>query len=123
MSTAAKCPPIGSQDSGKARCLGQLHHIKSWWTEDEWRALAGRNHEATERCAKATLRAFWYHAERCKLRRDIPKAKRWRGMLSLDEVAILMGAYGTGTTCKPLAWQKKRVAEFEKLREVDPVNG
>lgn len=108
--------PLGTQDNGKARCLGQLHQNAR--TEKEWRELAGRTREATERCARATLGAFWYHAERCKLRRDIPKAKRWRGMLSLDEVAILMGAYGTGTTCKALDWQKKRVEEFEKLRSV-----
>lgn len=108
--------PIGDSDNGSSRCLGQIQHVKAWWTEEKWKALAGRSRAATQRCAEATLRVFWYHAERCKLRRDLRPAARWRGMLSREEVAILMAAYADGVSCEPKAWLEKRLNEWESLR-------
>jgi len=107
--------PIGHQDRGTSRCLGQIKHVKAWWTLSEWTALAGRDIEATRRCAAATLRVIGYHVERCKLRRNLPEAARWRAPLSAEEAGILLGAYGTGSTCTPAL--PKRVKTFMGLRE------
>lgn len=89
--------PIGHQDHGKARCLGQIQQNST--PEKEWKALAGRSPEATRRCAVATQRALQYHVKRCKLRKQIPPKNRWREPLNGMETLILLHAYGTGHTC------------------------
>lgn len=109
--------PIGHQDNGRARCLGQIQHVRAWWTETEWKALAGRDEAATRRCARAAMRIYEYHAKRC-LRRGVSPSKRWRARLTKDEASILMAAYGTGTRCAPLKWMRKRVTLFDRLRAV-----
>lgn len=89
--------PIGHQDHGKARCLGQIQ--QNGKSTKEWKALAGRSPEATQRCVIAAQEALQYHVKRCKLRRKIPIAKRWLAPLNADEVAVLLHAYGTGHAC------------------------
>lgn len=109
--------PIGHQDHGHARCLGQLHQNDR--SEEEWLALAGRSREATLRCARATQEAIWYHAERCKLRRDIPVAKRWRAPLAEEEVRLLIAAYGDGHRCdvSEEKWVNDRFKTYARLRD------
>jgi hypothetical protein len=76
--------------------MGQIHHVRSWWTEEEWRALAGTDRAATKRCAEAILRILRYHADRCKLRHEIDKKKRWSTRLGMREARRLIRWYGSG---------------------------
>lgn len=87
---------IGTADSGKARCMGQIHWVRAWWTKEQWQALAGTDRAATRRCADAILRILNYHAGRCKLRRDIPSKKRWQRRLTMYEAKLLVRWYGNG---------------------------
>lgn len=80
--------PIGTQDGGRARCLGQIHRVPTWWTYDEWRALAGTSYRATVRCVHAIQRVLDYHARRCNASRHT-----WSG------VGRLLAAYWDGHTC------------------------
>jgi hypothetical protein len=93
---------IGTQDMGKARCLGQIQTWKgnTLLTPQQWRDLAGLDRAATRRCADATARYLWEHAKRC-LRRGKPNAGRWGDPLSNVEVALLFAAYGAGH-CAPV---------------------
>ena len=107
--------PLGPQDGGKAVCFGQIH--QNWMSKKEHSELGGRDRLSTGRCADATLQIYNYHAEvHCKLRRDVPKWRRWKAPLSSEEVTILMSAYARGNSCEPLPWIEKRVASFEKWR-------
>jgi hypothetical protein len=94
--------PIGNQDVGKARCLGQLQTWKNnaLLTDEQWVALVGHDEAATARCASATQAYLWYHAQRC-LRRDVAAAKRWEKRLTDVEVALVFAAYGAGK-CAPV---------------------
>lgn len=87
---------IGTADAGRARCLGQIHHVKAWWSKDEWRTLAGTSREATRRCAEAILRILQYHSNRCRLRGKLPAKKRWQKPLRLREFRSLIRWYGSG---------------------------
>jgi len=87
---------IGTADAGKAKCLGQIHYVKAWWTEAEWEALAGTDRAATKRCAEAILRVFAYHAKRCKFRHEIDKKKRWATRIQYREARRLIRWYGNG---------------------------
>jgi hypothetical protein len=111
--------PIGHQDHGAARCLGQ---IQTWPnnqhlpTEAEHLALAGLDRKATERCARMTLTYFWGHAQRC-LRNRRAADRRWLEPLADYEVAILMASYGAGT-CAPVAGRHKdRARTYRALRK------
>lgn len=103
--------PIGHQDNGTSRCLGQIKHLARWWTRDEWMALAGRDEDATDRCARATLRVFEYHFDRCRRAGTIARGRR---SLTAHDVAVLFNAYADGHSCDE--GRKARVTAFLRLR-------
>jgi len=111
--------PIGHQDNGKAKCLGQ---IQTWKgnphlpTSADHEALVGLDAEATERCARVTLAYFWAHAQRC-LRVQRPVERRWTEPLADYEVAILMASYGSGRCGEVARRHKNRAYTFRKLRK------
>lgn len=113
--------PIGHQDHGKAKCLGQ---IQTWpgntlLTEAQWQALTGADYASTQRCADATVSYLWYHAQRC-LRRKMPKNKRWQKPLDDGEVARLFAAYGEGK-CVPVGKSTKdRMRLYFKAKRMLP---
>lgn len=116
--------PLGTQDAGNAVCLGQIHRIGTWWSEEEWRDLAGRSREATKRCAVATQRIFEYHARRCKIRHNIPKAQRWKTPLTKYEAWVLFTAYGTGFRCdmKRTKNMIDRMESYDRIRRKLPAH-
>jgi hypothetical protein len=87
---------IGTADAGNALCMGQIHFVRAWWTEAEWRALAGLDRVATKRCSEAILRVLAYHAKRCRLRSDVSVKKRWATPLNFTEGRRLIRWYGNG---------------------------
>ena len=87
---------IGHADYGKAMCMGQIHWVRSWWTKEQWRALAGTDRKSTKLCAEAMLRILRYHADRCKFRHHIDKKKRWSTRLKMREAKRLIRWYGNG---------------------------
>lgn len=89
--------PIGTQDGGRARCLGQIHRVPAWWTQEQWRALAGTSRAATYRCIRAIQRVLDYHQRRCRI-----TTRTW------PHVAKLLGAYWKGTTCRPFYTRGQR---------------
>lgn len=110
--------PIGHQDHGKARCLGQIHtwpgnpHLP---TRADHQALAGLDRAATTRCAETMLRYLWGHARRC-IRLQRPAARRWTEPLADYEVALIAAAYGSGY-CSPVKRSNKsRTRTFRKIR-------
>jgi len=110
--------PIGHQDHGKARCLGQIHtwpgnpHLP---TKADHAALAGLDREATTRCATVMLKYLWGHAQRC-IRKGRPAARRWAEPLADYEVALIVAAYGSGY-CSPIkASSKVRARTFRRIR-------
>lgn len=110
--------PIGHQDHGKARCLGQLHtwpgnrHLP---TAEDHRALAGLDREATKRCASTMLKYLWGHASRC-IRRDMPVTTRWDKPLADHEVVAIFAAYGIGRCSDPTKSNRARAGMFRRLR-------
>ena len=111
--------PIGHQDHGKARCLGQIHtwpgnpHLP---TKTDHMALAGLDREATTRCATVMLKYLWGHAQRC-IRRSVPAASRWETALTDAEVAMIAAAYGAGY-CSPVkASNRSRARTFRRIRK------
>lgn len=91
---------LGSQDKGKARCLGQIHRSEYWWPDkQDWLDIAGTSRAATERCLDSILRVLGYHVKRCGLRRYVSPSKRWDKPLRWDEVGVLLNAYGDGKSC------------------------
>ncbi|CAB4154414.1 hypothetical protein UFOVP650_3 [uncultured Caudovirales phage] len=109
--------PIGDQDGGLARCMGQIHTWKGnkhLPTKADHQALAGTDAEATRRCAQITLAYFWAHAQRC-LRVGVRK-DRWARPLEQWEAAKLFAAYGAGR-CAPVGRRHKgRALTFGRLR-------
>jgi hypothetical protein len=111
--------PIGHQDHGKARCLGQIHtwpgnpHLP---TQADHQALAGLDRAATTRCAETMLRYLWGHARRC-IRLQRPAARRWTEPLADYEVALIAAAYGSGY-CSPVKRSNKsRARTFRVIRQ------
>jgi hypothetical protein len=102
--------PLGPQDGGRARCLGQIHHHEQWWTEEHWRSLAGRDVEATERCVEAAARIFEYHWDRCRRAGAVSGQRR----LTDRDAHALLTAYGDGVSCG--GGRKERLAAFRRLR-------
>jgi len=84
--------PIGDSDGGRARCMGQIHRVPSWWTQEQWEALAGRSRAATARCAEAVLRVIDYHVKRCRLKKPGKHP-------TLRIVRRIFGSYGDGHSC------------------------
>lgn len=103
--------PLGKQDNGRARCMGQIQTWKNntLLTDEEHKALAGLSQEATALCARTTISYLWYHATRC-LKHD------WAKPLQAWEVAILAAAYGKGH-CVPVGAKSKiRAHTWSKMR-------
>lgn len=110
--------PIGHQDYGSAKCLGQIQwHERMWPNKEDWEALAGLSREATRRCIDAILTIMWIHAKRCELRKDVPEFRRWKAPLSTNEVRVLVSAYGSGVSCKPVSKKHKKVQMFKWFGE------
>jgi len=109
--------PLGNQDGGRARCLGQ---IQTWpgntlLSPDEHRALVGVDRAATKRCAQATVEYYWAH-RRC-LRSRQPAATRWKSALKPGELALLAAAYGKGW-CAPVGRSASTLAlRATRIRE------
>lgn len=105
--------PIGHQDHGKARCLGQIHtwpgnpHLP---TAQDHRALAGLDRAATTRCASTMLKYLWGHARRCV------KRANWDAPLTDREVALIAAAYGTGYCSAVKQSNKARARTFRRIR-------
>jgi hypothetical protein len=95
---------------GAAKCLGQIHQ-SGLLTEDEWRALPGRDEASTTRCAEAALAVFEYHHDRCRRTGALSPGG---GHLSDHDSGVLLKAYGDGQSCSP--GRSKRVAAFKALR-------
>lgn len=107
--------PIGHQDYGKARCLGQLHRT-GFITQERWDQLAGHSYEATLRCASATAEAFKHHAQRC-LRKNAPRGgNKWKEPFTRWETLQLMSAYATGHGCGVIDKAVQRYASYRKLQ-------
>lgn len=110
--------PIGPQDHGLARCLGQIHtwannpHLP---TKADHQALAGLDRAATERCSRATLAYLWGHAQRC-IRLRVPSETRWTAPLQDWEAAIVFAAYGKGYCVPVTAKHKARARTFRRIR-------
>ena len=117
---AGQMSPIGSQDLGLARCLGQIQ----WWpghrylTQHEHRALAGLSREATRRCAHMTLRYLWAHADRCIRLEEGKRSSvdRWDAKLTLEEVAVVSASYGKWRCVPAKKRHRTRAVTFESLR-------
>lgn len=88
--------PIGNADNGLSLCMGQIQHAKAWWTEEQWRAMAGLTEEATRLCVQGVLRVLGYHAQRCQMRAALPKQGRWDRPLFQGEALRVIAAYGKG---------------------------
>lgn len=112
--------PIGHQDHGRARCLGQIHtwpgnpHLP---TEADHQALAGLDEAATERCARVTLAYFWAHAQRCLRRKTWSSPNRWEKPLQDWEAATLFASYGSGRCTTPLRRHGNRAKTFRALAQ------
>ena len=114
--------PIGHQDHGKARCLGQLRTWKgnTLLTPEQFKALPGTSPEATERCARATLSYLHYHARRCLIYSAPPPYRPRRNFhepLSEHEVGIIFASYAMGYCTQPLERSAKRAAKWAKMRK------
>lgn len=110
--------PIGHQDHGLARCMGQIHTWpgnKHLPTKADHQALAGLDRAATERCARVTLAYFWGHAQRC-IRTNRSGARRWVEPLADWEAAKLFAAYGKGYCAPVAAKHKNRARTFRRIR-------
>lgn len=107
---------IGTQDEGKAKCLGQ---IRTWpgntlLTRERWKALVGTSREATMRCAAATLSYLWYHAARC-LRPGVPLLERWDEPLTDHEAEFIFASYGRGRCSRVSIGSRARLQAYRRI--------
>ena len=117
---------LGTQDSGRARCLGQ---VQTWegntlLTKEEHESLSGVDYDSTLRCANAIHEYLWYHAVRCRVRVKGRRFSKWvnHHRMSDYEAQRLMAYYAKGT-CTPRFASKaerqnlsKRSALFREIR-------
>jgi len=97
--------PIGHQDHGKSRCLGQIQRFGM--SKAEWLALTGTDLASTRRCAHHTARILDSHIRRCRLHR-VP--------FGHAQAAIAISAYGRGNGCTIAPWAQTRARMFVKVR-------
>jgi hypothetical protein len=118
---AGESSHIGTQDSGRARCLGQ---VQTWagntlLTEEEHESLAGIGYDATLRCANAIHEYLWYHAVRCRVRAKGRRFSKWvnHHRMTDYEAQRLMAYYAKGT-CTPRFASKKERQNLYKRSEL-----
>jgi len=92
--------PLFDQDSGGARCFGQLHSGPVPATE--WAQLAGLDEAATERCVVWTARVLTRMARHCSKSR------------AADLLPMFSAMGGRG--CAPTAAGRAKSARFAKMR-------
>lgn len=92
-------------DRGRASCLGQIH-VSGMVPREEWEKLTGDDIESTRRCARATIRMLVAHYRGCGLHK--------RGA-SVDGVARMFAAYGSGNSCTPTRSALSRAAFWNRL--------
>lgn len=110
--------PQWTQDSGRAKCLGQLH-TSALVPPDEWAKLAGTGEEATLVCARATMRVLIAQGRQCGTYIGV-RASR-------DRVSKTYAAYGSGGSCKPDDRSWARADKWLKIMagrpDLSPVKG
>jgi hypothetical protein len=94
-----------AQDSGRARCLGQLHRT-GWVPKADWKQLTGTDLGATRRCARATMKVLAMQGMRCGMQQNKPNF--WA-------VARLQAAYANGRSCVPTQASTGRARRWAKL--------
>ena len=106
---------LGTQDRGKARCMGQLR-VSPFLPRADWETLAGLDADSTGRCAEWTAAAFAAQAKHCKLRRELSRTVRWTKHLGHGEAAVLFSGYGRNI-CAPDARHYARADRFIVYRD------
>lgn len=91
-------------DGGRARCVGQVHSSKLL-PRAAWLATTGTSREATRRCWRAVLRYLRGAMGHC------------RGGLNVDGFARAYALYGTGDSCEPTSWSRRRAQRWAYLVE------
>lgn len=94
-------------DKGKSKCFGQLKEGSLFWVpvaqrKQAWQDLAGKDLEATTRCAIATARQLRYHATRCKAESVVATLR------------MAYASYGNGK-CRPTEMSREKAATFSVL--------
>lgn len=122
---AGQVSHIGTQDGGRAKCLGQ---VQTWpgntlLTKEEHEALVGTDLQATERCANAVLRYMEHLAWVCKVRKT---KKLWaQSRMKSTEGIQIMSHYASGRCSGYLPRTKKawkaydyRVDQYTDTRKI-----
>lgn len=101
---AGEASHLGTQDTGKARCLGQVQTWKgnTLLTDEEHKSLSGTDYQSTLNCANAIHEYLWYHAERCRVRGRGRVNAQWSNQqrMSHYEAKQILSYYAKGT-CSP----------------------
>jgi hypothetical protein len=90
-------------DSGRARCLGQLHRHHRWMPRKLWLASTGTDLEATRVCVRGVVTVLSHYAATC--------VSEWRAASDLEgSLARVNAGYGTGASCSPTGrpWATRR---------------
>lgn len=84
--------PKWTQDSGRAKCMGQIH-VSLLVPQEQWEKLVGTDEGATQLCADATARVLVAQARNCGV---------WAGQRAdRNKVAKVFAAYASGGKCVP----------------------
>ena len=84
--------PKWTQDSGRARCMGQIH-VSVLVPQEQWEKTVGTDEGATQLCADATARVVVAQARNCGV---------WAGQRAdRNKVAKVFAAYASGGACVP----------------------
>lgn len=84
--------PKWTQDSGRAKCMGQIH-VSVLVPQEEWEKTVGTDEGATQLCADATARVLVAQARNCGV---------WAGQRAdRNKVAKVFAAYASGGACVP----------------------
>ena len=94
--------PKWTQDSGRAKCMGQIH-VSVLVPQDQWEKTVGTDEGATQLCADATARVVVAQARNCGV---------WAGQRAdRNKVAKVFAAYANGGLCVP---QERDFARADK---------
>lgn len=95
---------LGTQDTGRAKCLGQIQTWKgnTLLTDEEHASLSGTDYDSTLACANAIHEYLWYHAERCRVRARGKANSSWSNnqRMTIYEARRIFSYYAKGT-CSP----------------------
>jgi hypothetical protein len=84
--------PKWTQDSGRAKCMGQIH-VSVLVPQEQWEKTVGTDEGATQLCADATARVVVAQARNCGV---------WAGQRAdRNKVAKVFAAYASGGACVP----------------------